>query len=78
MLAVTSIGPSLELLRDWAQGKNVSVELDEDLHVITLQGPKSVDILETQTPMKLRELRFCHHSRTTLFGKELMLSRTGY
>jgi len=78
LLAVTSIGPSLELLQLWAQGKNVSVELDEDLHVITLQGPKSVDILETQTPLKLRELRFCHHAQTTLFGKGLMLSRTGY
>ena len=78
LLAVTSIGPSLELLQEWSQGKNVSVELDEDLHVITVQGPKSVDILETQTPLKLRELRFCHHAPTTLFGKELMLSRTGY
>jgi aminomethyltransferase len=78
LLAVTSIGPSLEFLREWAQGKSASVELDEDLHVIAVQGPKSIDILETQTPMKLRELRFCHHAQTTLFGKELMLSRTGY
>jgi aminomethyltransferase len=78
LLAVTSIGPSLELLSEWAQGKNASVELDEDLHVIAVQGPKSVDILETQTPMALRELRFCHHAHTTLFGSELMLSRTGY
>ena len=78
LLAVTSIGPSLELLQHWARDKNVSVELDEDLHVITVQGPKSIDILETQTAMKLRELRFCHHSQTTLFGMSLMLSRTGY
>ena len=46
--------------------------------MITLQGPKSVDILESQTPMQLRELRFCHHAQTTLFGIELRLSRTGY
>jgi aminomethyltransferase len=78
VLAVTSIGPSLELLSEWARGKNASVELDEDLHVISVQGPKSVDILETQTPMALRELRFCHHAQTTLFEKEVMLSRTGY
>ncbi len=78
LLAATSIGPSLELLQDWAQGKNASVELDEDLHVITVQGPKSVDILETQMPMALRELRFCHHAQTTLFGLDSMLSRTGY
>jgi len=78
VLAVTSIGPSLKLLQEWSQGKDVSVELDEDLHVITVQGPKSIDILETETPVKLRDLRFCHHLQTTLFGFEVMISRTGY
>ncbi|MCH7868614.1 MAG: aminomethyl transferase family protein [Myxococcales bacterium] len=78
LLAVTSIGPSLELLQSWSKGKNVSVELDEEMHIITIQGPKSVDILETKTPMKLRELRFCFHEQTTLLGKDVMLSRTGY
>ena len=66
VLAATSIGPSLEYLQQWSKGKNVSVELDDDLHIITVQGPKSIDILETETPAKLRELRFCHHLQTTL------------
>jgi aminomethyltransferase len=78
VLAATSIGPSLELLQDWARGKKVSVELDEDLQVISIQGPRSIDILETETPIELRELRFCHHVQTTLFEKELRISRTGY
>jgi aminomethyltransferase len=78
VLAATSIGPSFEYLREWSRGKNLSVELDDDLHVITVQGPKSIDILETETPLALRELRFCHHLQTTLFGIRVMLSRTGY
>lgn len=78
ILAATAIGPSLEYLQEWAQGKNVSVELDEDLHIITVQGPKSIDILETQTPIPLRELRFCHHLETTLFDIPVRISRTGY
>ena len=40
-LAVTSTGPTLGLLQDWATGKNVSVELDESLHMISVQGPRS-------------------------------------
>jgi aminomethyltransferase len=78
LLAVTSIGPSLELLQSWSRGKNVSIELDEEMHVISVQGPRSIDILEAKTPMKLRELRFCFHQQTTLLGKQVMLSRTGY
>jgi len=78
VLAATSIGPSFEYLQEWSRGKNLSVELDDELHVITVQGPKSVDILETETPLALRELRFCHHLQTTLFGIRVMLSRTGY
>jgi len=78
VLAATSIGPSFEYLQEWSRGKNLSVELDDDLHAITVQGPKSIDILETQAPVALRELRFCHHLQTTLFGIRVMLSRTGY
>lgn len=78
VLAATSIGPSFEYLQQWSRGKNLSVELDDDLHVITVQGPQSIDILETQTPVALRKLRFCHHLQTTLFDTPVMLSRTGY
>jgi aminomethyltransferase len=78
VLAATSIGPSFEYLQEWSRGKNLSVELDDDLHAITVQGPKSIDILESETPTKLRELRFCHHLQTTLFDTRVMISRTGY
>jgi len=78
ILAATSIGPSFEYLEAWSRGKNLSVELDDDLHVITVQGPKSIDILETETPENLRALRFCHHLQTTLFDAPIMVSRTGY
>ena len=78
VLAATSIGPSFEYLQEWSQGKNLSLELDDDLHIITVQGPKSIDILESETPVKLRELRFCHQLQTSLFGRDVMISRTGY
>jgi aminomethyltransferase len=77
-LAVTSIGPTLELLQGWARGKNVSVELDESLHMITLQGPNSAALLDSCTAMDIFSLRYCHQEKTALFGAERIISRTGY
>lgn len=77
-LAVTSIGPTLELLEEWARGRDVSVELDESLHMITVQGPNSVAFLDTHTATDLNSLRYCHQIKTKLFGQERIISRTGY
>lgn len=77
-LVASSIGPSHELLRDYAKGRELSVERDEDLHIITVQGPKSIDLLDAQTDANLRELRFCHQIIAGLRGKDMMISRTGY
>jgi aminomethyltransferase len=77
-LVASAIGPTDELLQDYAANRNLSVELDEDLHVITVQGPKSLDLLDTQTSANLRELAFCHQINANLCGKDMMISRTGY
>jgi len=77
-LVASAIGPTLALLQDYARGRNLAVELDEDLHIITLQGPRSVDMLDAQTGVDLRALPFCHQLHTPLCGHEVMLSRTGY
>ncbi|MDH3380369.1 MAG: aminomethyl transferase family protein, partial [Gammaproteobacteria bacterium] len=77
-LVVSSIGPALELLEEYARARNLSVERDEDLHVITVQGPKSVELLDAHTGANLYDLVFCHHMNSTLFGKNTLISRTGY
>ncbi len=77
-LVASAIGPTLELLRDYAKKRNLSVELDEELHVITVQGPKSIELLDAQTSENLRELAFCHQINATLCGRDMMVSRTGY
>ncbi|MBW7997812.1 MAG: aminomethyl transferase family protein [Candidatus Glassbacteria bacterium] len=77
-LVVSSIGPARELLGEYARGRNLDVEGDDDTHVITVQGPKSVELLDAHAGANLRELVFCHHVNTTLLGKDMMISRTGY
>lgn len=78
LLLASSIGPSFELLQEYAQGRNLSVERDEDLHIITVQGPKSLQLLDAQTNANLASLEFCHQLQANLCGKEMMVSRTGY
>jgi len=71
-------GTSMDRLTESAAGKNVAFVRDDDLHDISLQGPKAVDFLDRHTPVELRRLRYFHHVPTTLFGRHCLLSRTGY
>ena len=77
-LVASAIGPSYQLLRAYARDRDLSVNLDEDLHIITLQGPNSIDLLQAQTSADLRSLPFCHHLHARLCGRDMMISRTGY
>jgi aminomethyltransferase len=53
------------------------VLFDDDLHDLSLQGPLAVDFLAQHVP-GLRELPYFHHMQTRLFGRSVMISRTGY
>ncbi len=77
-LVASSIGPSFELLQEYAQGRDLSVEKDEDLHILTIQGPKAIDLLDPLVDGKLRDVKFCHQIHAPLFGVDMMISRTGY
>ncbi len=77
-LVASAIGPTLQLLQDYAQGRDLQVALDEDLHIITLQGPTAIELLDSLTDADLRSLKFCQQIIATVCGKQMMLSRTGY
>ena len=76
MVVVGSGAGYEELTRDML-GKNVAVLFDDDLQDLSLQGPLAVDYLEKHVP-GIRALKYFHHMQTTLFGKHVMISRTGY
>jgi aminomethyltransferase len=65
-----------EITRDLV-GKNASLLFDDDLQDLSLQGPLAVDYLRRHVP-GIADLRYFHHMQTTLFGKHVMISRTGY
>ncbi|NKB76264.1 MAG: aminomethyl transferase family protein [Gammaproteobacteria bacterium] len=71
-------GDSMARLLESAEGLNADIELDDDLHNISLQGPKAMPLLNAHTPMELEKLAYFHHQATELFGHPCRLSRTGY
>ncbi len=71
-------GESMERLRESAAGLNVDIELDDDLHNISLQGPEALALLDAHTPIDLGALVYFQHQATELFGHPCRISRTGY
>jgi aminomethyltransferase len=76
-MVVHGSGQGHEILTRGAVGRNVSVLFDDDLHDLSLQGPAAVDFLSEHVP-GVRDMRYFHHTHTTLFGKPVTISRTGY
>jgi aminomethyltransferase len=70
-------GAGHQALVSAATGRNVSLLFDDDLLDLSLQGPLAVDYLARHIP-GIRDLKYFHHIGTTLFGKPVMISRTGY
>ena len=77
-LFVHGSGGSMAMLQDSAAGSDVSIELDDDLHDIALQGPRALELLDQHTPADLASLGYFHHLDTELFGHACTVSRTGY
>lgn len=70
-------GAGHELFAQAVVGRNVAMLFDDDLHDLSLQGPVAVDFLAKHVP-GVRDLKYFTHIATTLFGKPIRLSRTGY
>jgi aminomethyltransferase len=76
-MVVHGSGSGHEELTRASIGRNVAVLFDDDLHDLSLQGPLAVDYLEKHVP-GIRQLRYFNHMPTTLFGRPVTISRTGY
>ena len=77
-LFVHGSGASMELLSQSAEGRDAQIELDDDLHTISLQGPKALELLDAHTNTDLASVAYFGHERARLFGRPATISRTGY
>lgn len=71
-------GDSMALLQASAQGLDVDIELNDELHNISVQGPKALELLDANAGMDLSSLAYFEHVATSVFGHDCRISRTGY
>lgn len=76
-MVVHGTGTGMEQLTSVAAGKNCAVIMDDDLHDMSLQGPVAVDFLAKHVD-GIRDLAYFGIIHTKLFGRNVMISRTGY
>lgn len=76
-MVVIGTGTGMESLTTVAAGKDCSVLFDDDLHDMSFQGPLSVDLLAKEIPA-IRDLPYFGIMQTRLYGRDVMISRTGY
>jgi len=77
-MIVHGSGDTMALLEDSAAGKNAELQFTDELHNISVQGPKSLEILNDHSDIELGKLKYFDHTTAGLFGHACRISRTGY
>ncbi len=77
-MVVHGSGDTMALLEASAQGNMAKVEFTDELHDLSVQGPKSLEILDANCDIDLASLAYFQHAEANLFGHACHLSRTGY
>ncbi len=67
-----------EAVQEVISDYDVTVERDDDVHILSLQGPLALELLDSHTPLDLASLGYFKHQNTTLFGRNVSLARGGY
>ncbi|TCT07545.1 aminomethyltransferase family protein [Aquabacter spiritensis] len=71
-------GATEEALAGLTAGKSVTVARDADVHILSLQGPKALDLLALDTPLDVSAIPYFGHARTTLYDLPVSIARGGY
>lgn len=76
---LTSAEPNYRWLQDNAVGYDVTIEdVSEQIGALSLQGPRSRDLLMTLTDAPLGPVKYYDFVHGKIAGVEVMISRTGY
>lgn len=68
---------------DWCQKNSVGFDLNltnesDDYHLLAIQGPKSLEILDQLTETDMKEIPFYRFREGKLLDTDMIISRTGY
>ena len=67
-----------EAMEEFSKEFDVSWVRDNDIHILSLQGPLALEVLAPHTPMDLAKLAYFTHQRTKLFERDVSIARGGY
>ncbi|WP_395666292.1 aminomethyltransferase family protein [Methylocella sp.] len=67
-----------EVVDGFFKGRDARWAKDDDVHILSLQGPLALDILNPHAEAELGGLRYFQHLRTRLFGRDVSIARGGY
>jgi len=66
-------------MHEQAQGMDVTVtDMSDDINLLAVQGPKTIDALQTLTEVNLSEIPYYGFADGSLAGLDMIISRTGY
>jgi len=66
-------------MHEQAQGMDITVtDMSDDINLLAVQGPKTIDALQTLTDVNLSEIPYYGFADGTLAGLDMIISRTGY
>lgn len=71
-------GSMEEVIGGFFDGKDATWAKDDDVHILSLQGPLALDILNPHADADLATIKYFEHTRTKLFGKDVSIGRGGY
>ncbi|MEX0346332.1 MAG: aminomethyltransferase family protein [Rhizobiaceae bacterium] len=77
-MIVHGSGDTMALLEASAHGRNAQIEFTDDLHDLSVQGPRSLEIVNANCDIDLADLAYFQHAPASLFGHACRISRTGY
>lgn len=61
-----------------AEKYKVKIERDNDVHILSLQGPRALEILAPHASIALKDIPYFSHTPAELFGKQVRIARGGY
>jgi len=66
-------------MHEQAQGMDITVtDMSDDINLLAVQGPKTIDALQTLIDVNLSEIPYYGFADGTLAGLDMIISRTGY
>lgn len=71
-------GATPQNLRESATGRTVTLQWEDDLNILAVQGPRAAALLQSHCSQDLSGLKWFDHVETMLFGREVRILCGGY